>query len=205
MKTDQNSKPIIVWVRHGQSEANVLNLLNSNPDSQYHLTELGRSQAENAGSQIQEIMNRLGIKKTSGIFTSPLVRAKETAGIISKHVSGKPIVTDLLIERQVGILEGKSESSRDWKLEPNKYGAEEFSHLKARASSFVKSLKGGGLFIAVTHKDLIIAAVGALENMNELQLIMMPSPTGSMTIIDYNANKILMMGETEIPLDILKR
>lgn len=88
--------------RHGQSRANADGLLAGHIDSP--LNKVGRQQAAELGK----------LAKGSGlrfdhVYTSPLVRAKETAKIIAETTgSPKPEVMDDLIERDFGILTGKT-------------------------------------------------------------------------------------------------
>ena len=73
-------------VRHGQSEYNLLRLCNDDPARPVPLTPLGRTQAADAGAALA----RRGIEV---IYSSPLPRARETAAIISGHISA-PLITD---------------------------------------------------------------------------------------------------------------
>ena len=72
------------WIlRHGQSEANVANLIASSPTiatKKYGLSEVGKEQASKAGDDLINIVQ--GGKKPVLLLASDLLRAKETAEIV---------------------------------------------------------------------------------------------------------------------------
>lgn len=86
-------------LRHGESEANVLHEF-SNRGMRHPLTELGRQQAATVAEQLcgQQVM---------GIFSSPLLRAYETARIMGETLKVGVAIADALREFDTGILEGK--------------------------------------------------------------------------------------------------
>ena len=69
-----------ILIRHGESEANVLKILDHDPDSKYHLTQIGRGQVEFTAERISKL-------KVDLILSSPLLRARETAEILSKKIN----------------------------------------------------------------------------------------------------------------------
>jgi len=94
----------IIFVRHGESEANVHNII-SNTGYIHGLTEKGKIQAYSIALKLKE-------KYTDSvkIFSSPLKRADETSRIISNHYNTEYITDKRLVEFHTGILEGKSDS-----------------------------------------------------------------------------------------------
>jgi broad specificity phosphatase PhoE len=92
----------IYLARHGQSRANAEGIIAGHIDSP--LNEIGRQQAR----ELVELINKAGLK-FDYIYVSPLIRAKETAQIISEGTgSPDPVVMNELIERDFGILTGKT-------------------------------------------------------------------------------------------------
>ncbi len=91
----------IYLARHGQNEDNLNAVLNGHRD--LPLTDLGREQAREAGQNIKN----LGLK-FDAVYSSPLMRAFETASIITE-VAGQPVpvVHPLLIERNLGLMTGR--------------------------------------------------------------------------------------------------
>lgn len=90
---------IFYLARHGETQWNRLGLLQGQLESE--LTDLGRLQA-------QELAQSLLDKDISRIYSSSLVRAKETAQICAQYLA-KPVNTSVeLVERHFGILQGMS-------------------------------------------------------------------------------------------------
>ena len=73
-------------LRHGQSEYNLLRLCNDDPARPVPLTTLGREQAACAAAA-------LAGRGIETLYTSPLLRARETAAIVSERM-GAPLVVD---------------------------------------------------------------------------------------------------------------
>lgn len=89
-------------MRHGEAENNVQNIVNSDNVIACHLTDAGRAQVEE-GVKLSE--------KPDIIISSPLVRTKETAGIVAKHfgISENEVVIDERIsEVNFGTFNNKS-------------------------------------------------------------------------------------------------
>jgi broad specificity phosphatase PhoE len=98
--------------RHGQTEWNSQNRVSGITD--ISLTDKGIEQAKKLSSHIIEY----GIDM---IITSPLIRAKITAEILSK-ATGKEIVVDSrLHEQNYGIFEGIQRDNEDFKFAKNQF------------------------------------------------------------------------------------
>jgi len=110
----QDKKPHLIVLRHGQSDHNVQERYNSNPQHPAyfisHLTERGKMQIHQIGEQLlAQGLDCATIKKA---YVSPLPRAIETAqlladmGVIPEHFS----IDARLIEVNMGDREGKKYS-----------------------------------------------------------------------------------------------
>src|SRR5919197_4355319 len=97
----------LYFVRHGESEANLQHVI-SNRASPFGLTELGRKQAYALAENLKDI-------PISAIYSSPVLRARETADILSQSFHLPYQVTEALREYDCGILEEKSDEE-SWKL-----------------------------------------------------------------------------------------
>ena len=89
-------------VRHGEAECNVESILNSNlNDNKYHLTEKGEE-------QIKAIAQTLHNEGIDLIISSPFLRTKETAEIISNICGVKVEESELIKEVGLGQADGKT-------------------------------------------------------------------------------------------------
>ncbi len=153
----------IYLTRHGQNRDNLNGILNGHRDGP--LTEKGIEQAYELAGEI---------KKTNiifdNIYSSPLSRALDTASIISTTISGpKPIIEELLIERNFGIMTGKKISDIEALCAPNIIktelityflnpdGAETFPDMMNRAGVLIDKIKNehkSGNVLLVCHGDI---------------------------------------------------
>ena len=135
----------IYFARHGESQANVLHII-SNRDLPHGLTGLGRQQAQRLAEQVSEY----GLTE---LYTSPLLRALETAQILSARLRLPYQVTEALREYDCGVLEGKSDPASwqlhqkvrdDWlirrQLDSVIPGGERFEDIQRRFVPFIQGL-----------------------------------------------------------------
>ncbi|GAE31116.1 histidine phosphatase family protein [Halalkalibacter hemicellulosilyticus] len=83
-------------IRHGESEGNSLGRIQG--QEEYHLTDNGRKQAELVGRYIKE-------KHITHLYSSDLIRAWDTASIISNHIDVKPVKAQDVREIHLGPLQ----------------------------------------------------------------------------------------------------
>ncbi|MBN1966381.1 MAG: histidine phosphatase family protein [Anaerolineae bacterium] len=93
----------LVFVRHGESEANLLHEF-SNRGFKHGLTDNGRQQAEALARTLQG-------RPVIRLYSSPLMRAVQTAEILGGVLGLPHIVTDALREYDCGILEGRADEA----------------------------------------------------------------------------------------------
>ena len=134
----------LYFVRHGFSEANRLNEF-SNRGLKHGLTESGRKQAAT-------LAQTLAGSRVIRLFTRPLLRAIETAEILSASLGVPHEITDALREFDCGILEGTPfeagrqlffdtldewrRGNRDHRIDQG----ESFNDIKARFIPFIEQL-----------------------------------------------------------------
>ena len=135
----------IYFVRHGESQANLLREI-SNRGLRYGLTRKGREQAV-------ALADRLHDQRITQIYSSPLLRAIETAVILANRLEIDYEVVDALREYDCGIAEGRSDAEA-WQLwqelfdawlvdrrwEQRIEGGESFYELRARFLPFIEGL-----------------------------------------------------------------
>ncbi len=148
----------MLLVRHGQSEWNALGRWQGCADPA--LTELGRRQALHAAARVGAV---------DVIVASPLVRALETARLISGQIGVGPVVVDAdLAERDAGEWEGltRAEIEQQWPgylatdRRPPGYEAHSVLMVRARAAlDRIHAAYEGADVLVVTHGGLI----GAVE------------------------------------------
>src|SRR5687768_11351903 len=139
----------LYFVRHGESEANTRRVI-SNRESLFGLTDLGKSQANILAGRLKDI-------PVTAIFASPVLRARETADILSQAFGQPYQVTEALREYDCGVLEEQSddvswrlhrEIAEDWTLHHNYLlkpeGGECFLDIQIRFLPFIEALTGDG-------------------------------------------------------------
>lgn len=98
----------IVVIQHCQSEHHINNMTGGWTDTP--LTELGRNQAELIGLKLKKDLEA----ENYTIYSSDLMRAKQTADIVAKHLNLNVIEEMDLREINTGVAEGKT---KDWARE----------------------------------------------------------------------------------------
>jgi broad specificity phosphatase PhoE len=135
----------LYFVRHGESEANLLNEF-SNGLNKHGLTGKGRQQAD----MLARSLRGAGISR---IYTSPILRALQTAEILAGDLGLAYTVTEALREYDVGVLEGRSDAA-SWELfwqvseswmargewDERLEGGESFNDIRRRFVPFVEAL-----------------------------------------------------------------
>jgi broad specificity phosphatase PhoE len=133
------------FVRHGESEANLLREF-SNSGIKHPLTERGAAQAQDLAQKLKDI-------PFAGIYSSPVLRAMQTAQIVADQVHAPIEVTEALREWSVGIYEGTTapqgwilhqQVQEDWyfkdKPESKMPGGENLIEIKDRFIPFIETL-----------------------------------------------------------------
>lgn len=141
----------LYFVRHGESEANLQEVF-SNRGLKHGLTERGRAQAASLAQKLAGCQVRR-------LFTSPLLRATQTAEILAETLGIPYEVAGALREFDVGVLEGKSDPAswqvchevfREW-MELGRWdrrieGGESLNQIRERFVPFLEA-------VVAQHKD----------------------------------------------------
>lgn len=172
----------IVFVRHGESEGNVIHEINDNPSRIVNLTEKGRGQAAAAAEVLR------GTRFVHA-YVSEFPRARQTAEIILRQQACALSVDARINERRSG-MDGQpvrvfNELVRGDRLQTRPEHGESFVEQMARLRSFLDEVAGRhpqGEVLAVSHQDPILAAIaltaedpaavaeGALANCEQVAL-----------------------------------
>ncbi len=164
----------IFLVRHGDSENNERRIMNSLPEKEkFHLAESGRE-------QIKRLADKLKGEKIDAIFSSPLLRTKETSEIIAKKLGIEVIFDEKIRELDLGEMNGRSANdlvvihpTRQSRAKETKMGVESGEHLRTRLENFLaeinKNYKNKNI-IVVSHGDPIQMFFG-ITNGKEIEEI----------------------------------
>lgn len=89
-------------MRHGQAHSNVAGIIEIGTDTTNHLTEIGKEQVITTAETLKS-------EKFDLIISSPVLRAHESALLISEVLGDVPVIVDeRLCENNVGIFNGKT-------------------------------------------------------------------------------------------------
>ena len=152
----------IVFVRHGESEANVGARISDIPENVVNLTERGRIQAAHVEAGHFDLA-----------CASQFPRARQTAEII---LSGRPYFVDSRINERKSGMDGRAvrEFNELILKDPVHFrpvGGESFHEEMQRVKNFMDEmamLHSGCRMLAVSHENPILAAL-ALSGMDPLQ------------------------------------
>ena len=189
---------VLIVIRHGFSESNKKGYLTHDVEG-YPLTEEGKKYIIKASQEIKKIKN---IKE---IVSSPIVRARETAEIISQNTGLKIRIDERLSERFMGGYNNRKipESNPDqidhnWHTKEilNNYpnGLEKWENLISRTKEVLNSLPSNQNFIIITHGDIIKAIVAIFLNLDEFEVWGIRANHGHFTVIDTKNGRILAIG-----------
>jgi len=165
---------IIYFIRHGETTGDVEDRYGGDYDD--HMTQRGRDQA----TELAEELTSRGIQK---LFSSPKIRARETAEIVGNKLNLSVEIVDDLRERNAyGVLTGLTKTE----------AKERFPREVEEVKNYKNTING-----AESYKDLLTRVKGALmkiatENDSTVTMI---SHGGPMRAI---FREILKLGEIEI-------
>ena len=151
--------PVLLLVRHAETEKNVLHIVSHDPAKPYHLTNRGREQAASVARSLADV-------PITRAVASRYPRAQETASIILKGRDTPLEIDARLDEVDNGELEGKtvaqySEAITDRTTQtPN--GGESWEHLKARLRSFLDDVRRDDTVLVVSHGHPIAVLRGLI-------------------------------------------
>lgn len=154
---------MIYLIRHGQTEKNKANVLQGRSD--FPLNEAGEQQAQEAASLLAA-----GGIHFDRVYTSPLIRAVQTAEIIAPDSPRS--VEERLIEMDYGPYEGMDLTHplpevmtffRDFVHNPAPEGMEPLSEVTARLGEFLEEIREEAASSDLLLSTHAIAMKGALE------------------------------------------
>ena len=188
----------IYFIRHGESEANIAKMYNSRDENIHGLTDNGREQIKRSAAEISEV-------KFDGFFASSLLRARESADIISERIKMEYEVYHDIREIDMGFIEGTSGFSADrayrevlckWlsegDVDARVEGGESCKEIRERFQTFIKKIKekhGDKLetIVVVSHAGFIRSVVPAItENLPQGYTFKNKITNGGIAVVDLD-------------------
>jgi len=185
----------LVFVRHGQSEANIvhaidkvggenhnLTFINDRPDWKQRLSKVGITQVRNAKKWLDENMD--GAASFDARYVSPFLRTRETAAYLGGLDLGEWTIDDRVVERSWGVygtvaraeqrahfpLTAKLHHSTPWYVRFD--GGESMPDVYGRFRDFQGTLhreQNNNKVLVVSHGDFINVARYGIERMRPEQ------------------------------------
>ena len=189
MKT--HLKKRFIFIRHGQTHENVEGKMHVHKEEEHGLNEKGKAQIESLAVALKE--NNVG-----AVFTSPEVRAVESAAIVSKQLGlPQPIVMKELIERNWGEWQGKPWHDVEDELETmtieERYtfippGGESWKQMEKRLVRALETIMDNDAedVAIVTHAGAIRGLMPILKDAPKEISFMYDFHNASATIFDYS-------------------
>jgi broad specificity phosphatase PhoE len=153
-------------LRHGESEYNVKDLINTNPKIDVSLTKKGVKQAEKAAKKLKKI-------KFDVILVSEFLRAKQTAEIVNRSLNVRFEVEPMLNEINLGY-EGRPDkdflkAAGNNLLHFRGDGTESWQELKKRVGEFLTEIKKKDFenVLVVSHQWTIRVANGLANGLTD--------------------------------------
>ena len=160
-------------LRHGLAETNVKKIISAST-TEYHLTKQGKEKIKQSADSLSE-------KNIDIIFSSDVLRTRETAEIVSKRLNIKPQFSEKLREINLGIWEGKSflefqnkflkPKTRLFKESPE--GGETWGQCKMRMYKFLEEIDkkySGKNILIISHGDPLWLLEGAIKGESNKEL-----------------------------------
>ncbi len=170
------------FLRHGEADHNILEVCAPAHDSRKFTSRL----TPRGKRQVQAAARKLAKEGIDLIYTSPLLRTRETAAIISRATGAPVKVAKGLREIDPGDFEGKPiEEYRAYfaseldRFSASPPGGESKNQVKERVWRFfqrVNSLHRGKRILFVSHGDPLWLLKGAAEGLRNEEILQAPYP-----------------------------
>jgi len=199
----------ILYVRHPESEANVLGVL-SHRKVDLDLTELGTVQARRLAHYLAD-----AARGPVSLFCSPLRRCRTTAEIIAARLGMDAVVIEDFRELDVGDLEGRNDSDvrktywavlDAWRSGQDVAfpGGERRSDVLARFRRGLETIHRAspGWSILVAHAGIFRAAAPELVGVDPAAVEHLPTASVSRIVIDGDRFALDLIGHNDFLADV---
>lgn len=166
--------------RHGRSNYNDLQLFNSDPNVDVHLTDLGIKQAEDLAIRLKDVA-------IDHIYASELKRTQQTAEIVNKYHGVRVSIEAVLNDHRSGF-ENQSYDEYDqlFDASDDKYNArfndgESLNDTRVRMKEFLGKLSEAEYenVLIVTSMTIVQAIHGVIKNLSDDETWNLEVETGS--------------------------
>jgi|YelNatPaOPRAMG01_1025707.scaffolds.fasta_scaffold05374_12 probable phosphoglycerate mutase len=182
----------ILFIRHGESESNVRHVISHDPET-FPLTEKGVEQSKLVGNGLKSL-------NLDAIYSSPILRCRQTAQIIAEYVKCPLVYDERITERYFGNFNNRRIELLDWKTflidEASKNSVEGWDEIYFRVKNLVEEVKNKNVII-VSHYDIIRAFIAkhlGLEDELSAWGIVIPNASLSIVLNNNGSYKILAIG-----------
>ncbi|MDP8012240.1 MAG: histidine phosphatase family protein [Thermoplasmata archaeon] len=183
-----------ILVRHGESVSNTMNIVSRDIDK-YPLTEKGRNQVKFTGNELKKI-------KLEKIVTSPVLRAKETAEIISKIIDIPFKIDERLIEIGFGKFNnGPFQITPKFTYESKEM--ETWENIEKRMLACINDYSGNVLF--VSHAFTIRVLISHFLSLDENESFGISISNASISVLDVQNKRVLAIGSPVITEKLEKK
>lgn len=183
----------VILIRHGQSTVNIQKVVSSDNEG-YPLTETGVIQTESISSQLSGI-------SVDGIFSSPVLRTRQTSQIISRAIGIEYQVDDRIRESGLGRYNNFKISSLP-KLSHRELGMELWESHIERFLSLIREKKGRNML--VSHAYPIRAILSHYIDLSEEESNGVRIGNATASVIDIENGKVLCIGSRKLSERVLK-
>lgn len=169
------------FLRHGESEHNLKDVVASGPEKGSHISKLTKKGITQAGEAGQALKKLLGKKKLDVIISSPYYRTKQTAKIVAKITKTKVLIDKRLQETNTGIFNWRpisefhqffnSPMERFVKAPPS---GENLNDMKKRMFAAVQDINAkyqNKNILIVSHGDPLWMLEGAMKGLTNEQIL----------------------------------
>ncbi len=163
-------------LRHGQAISNIENIISCWPEKFYNpLTEEGKRQVKKTAEELLKNKDKIDL-----IFSSDILRAKETAEIVGQTLGLEPKYDERLREYNVGEFNNRKidefknflpRSINRFKDKPPE--GESYSEIRKRVASFLSDLEkkySGKNILIVSHQLPLVLLEGQLEGLSDEEI-----------------------------------
>ncbi|MCL5427899.1 MAG: histidine phosphatase family protein [Candidatus Marsarchaeota archaeon] len=188
---------LIVLVRHGQSQANVEGILSDELEKS-PLTPLGREQAGRTAKELKKL-------RLDALVSSPVLRARQTAGIIGEETGLEVRIDDRLRETGMGSNNGAAANGGMWKFKKG-VRFESAGSVYRRTMEFIRE-QDYGSFVAVAHKVQVTSILFSQCGLDEFTGFACTPLNASMTLMLRSGGRLrfLAVGLPELPDSVMAR